>query len=119
MPRKEIEADDPMELRGVALPADAEAMREMAYAFAEEFVRLGYNNTTLLAVFKSPFYAAAHGAYRALGEEAIRKIVAECLAAWGGVRFSILDFGLPIEGGGENQNRKSKIRNHAKEGEDG
>ena len=128
MPYKDPDPSDPNVLVGVVLPAETETIREMAYAFAEEFVRLGYGNATLLAVFKSPFYAAAHGAYRALGEEAIRKIVAECLAAWGGVRFSILDVGLPIEGeGGEIQNRKpvlseaegSKIQNHAKEGKDG
>src|SRR5262245_64348237 len=119
MPYKDPDPTDPNVLVGVVLPAETKNVGGMAYGVAEEFVRLGYNNTTLLAVFKSPFYAAAHGAYRALGEDAIRKIVAECLAAWGHVQFSILDFGLPIERGGESQNRKSKIQDRAKEGEDG
>ncbi len=93
MPYREPDPSDPNVLVGVVLPADAEAVRDMAYAFAEEFVRMGYDRQRLLAVFKNPFYAAAHGAYRALGEEAIGAIMDECLAAWGGVRFLDLDAG--------------------------
>ena len=123
MPYKDPDPTDPNVLVGVVLPAETETIREMAYAFAEEFVQMGYGNATLLAVFKSPFYAAAHGAYRALGEGAIRKIVAECLAAWGGIQFSILDSGFSIEREAVEknkiQNRKPEIQNHAKEGEDG
>jgi len=91
MPRKDIEADDPMELMGVVLPATAEASREMAYAFAEEFVQMGYDGVRLLAVFKNPFYAGAHGAYQALGEEAVRKIINECVAAWGEIAVRVQD----------------------------
>ncbi len=82
---KRIEPDDPMELVGVVLPADAEAMREMAYVFAEEFVRMGYDKGKLLNLFQNPFYAGAHGAYRRLGKAEILTIVDECLAAWGGI----------------------------------
>ena len=111
---------DPNVLVGVVLPADGEAMREMAYAFAEEFARMGHDRQQILALFKNPFYGGAHGAYRALGEEAIQSIVDECLGAWGQVKFSILDFGrepqsndfgLPIEGTGGIENLKSKIQN--------
>ena len=121
MPYNDPDPTDPNVLVGVVLPADAEAMREMAYAFAEEFVRMGYNQKQLLSVFQNPFYAGAHGAYRTLGEEAILGIVDECLAAWGRVRFSILDFGREPqsndsgfsieEGGGESKigNPKSKM----------
>ncbi len=49
------------------LPADAEATRDMAYVFAEEFARLGYTREQLLWLFKNPFYGGAHGAYRSLG----------------------------------------------------
>jgi hypothetical protein len=81
--RKPFEADDPMELVGVALPADAGAMEEMAYVFAEEFARLGYDERGLLRMFRNPFYAGAHRAYRALGEEAVSRIISECVQAWG------------------------------------
>ena len=87
MPYNDPDPSDPNVLVGVVLPADAEAMREMAYAFAEEFVRMGYDKRQLLSVFQNPFYAGAHGAYRALGEEAILAIMDECLAAWGKVRW--------------------------------
>lgn len=96
MPQKKIEADDPMELVGVMLPADAESSREMAYVFAEEFARLGYDRARLLWVFKNPFYAGAHGAYQALGEDEILSIIDECLGAWGHTQFSVLDCGSSI-----------------------
>ncbi|HWP58606.1 MAG TPA: hypothetical protein VNL14_12015 [Candidatus Acidoferrales bacterium] len=97
MTYKEIEADDPMELIGVVLPATAEAMEEMAYAFAEEFAQMGYDADALLRLFRTPFYAGAHQAYRALGDEAIRKIIRECLAAWGGVVTRVRDSCSPGE----------------------
>jgi hypothetical protein len=84
MPQKDIEADDPMELVGIMLPADAEASRDMAYVFAEEFARLGYDRSSLLGLFKNSFYAGAYGAYRMLGEKEILSIIDECLSAWGG-----------------------------------
>jgi hypothetical protein len=117
MPYKDPEPTDPHVLVGVVLPVDAEATREMAYVFAEEFARLGHNRRQILALFKNPFYGGAHGAYRAFGEETILAIIDECLAAWGQVKFLILDFGFSIEeGGGEIQNRQSKIQNGGTEG---
>ena len=53
MAYKEIEPDDPMELVGVVLPANPEAERDMAYVFAEEFARMGYDRERLLALFKT------------------------------------------------------------------
>ncbi len=85
MSHKDVEADDPMELKGVMLPADTEANRDMAYVFAEEFARLGYDRARLLWLFKNPFYAGAHGTYQALGEKEILSIVDECVNAWGTV----------------------------------
>jgi hypothetical protein len=81
--RKPLDPDDPMELVGVALPADAGAMKEIAYVFAEEFARLGYDERGLLRMFRNPFYAGAHRAYRALGEEAVSGIISECVRVWG------------------------------------
>ncbi len=87
MPYNDPDPADPNVLVGVMLPADAEAMREMAYVFAEEFARMGHGEEGLLRVFRTPFYAGAHGAYLALGEETICAIIEECVNAWGGVRF--------------------------------
>ena len=44
---------------------------------------LGYDSEGLFHVFQNPFYAGAHQAYRALGEEAVRKIIAECSGGMG------------------------------------
>ena len=85
MPYNDPDPTDPHVLVGVVLPANAEAMREMAYVFAEEFARMGHDRQQILALFKNPFYGGAHGAYRALGEEAIQSIVDECVTAWGGI----------------------------------
>jgi hypothetical protein len=84
MAEKPLADDDPMELVGIELPAGPSAMTEMAYVFAEEFARLGFDETWLLRVFRNRHYAGPHQAYRALGEPVIRDIVAECVRAWGG-----------------------------------
>ncbi len=115
MPYNDPDPNDPNVLVGVVLPADAEAMREMAYVFAEEFARMGVDGEHLLSLFKDPFYAGAHGTYRALGEETIQSIIEECIQAWGGIQFSISDFGLPIKGETKIQNPKSKIKNGGRE----
>lgn len=109
--KKDIEADDPMELVGIVLPANAEASRDMAYVFAEEFARLGYDRARLLWLFKNPLYAAAYGACQALGEKEILSIIDECLSAWGRARFSIADLEMPTNEMGETENPISKIRN--------
>ena len=91
MPFKEADPSDPNMLVGVMLPADAEATRDMAYVFAEEFARMGYSREQLLWLFKNPFYGGAHGAYRSLGEKEILSIVDECLKVWGKLRVSVQD----------------------------
>jgi len=91
MPFKDPDPTDPNMLVGVMLPADAEATRDMAYVFAEEFARMGFSCEQLLWLFKNPFYGGAHGAYQALGEQDILAIIDECLNVWGNVQVSIHD----------------------------
>src|SRR6185295_12249842 len=91
MPYNDPHPTDPNMLVGVLLPADAEATRDMAYVFAEEFARTGYTREQLLWLFKNPFYGGAHGAYRNLGESDIFGIIDECLNVWGNLRVSIQD----------------------------
>ena len=91
MPFKDPDPTDPNMLVGVMLPADAEAMRDMAYVFAEEFARMGHSREQLLWLFKNPFYGGAHGAYRSLGEQATLAIIDECLNVWGNLRVSVQD----------------------------
>ena len=91
MPYQDPDPTDPNMLIGVMLPADAEANRDMAYVFAEEFARMGYDRGQLLGLFKTPFYGGAHGAYRQLGETEILSIIDECLSAWGNIRIKVQD----------------------------
>ena len=91
MPFKDPDPTDPNVLVGVMLPADAEATREMAYVFAEEFARLGYGREQLLWLFKNPFYGGVHGAYQALGETETLSIIDECLNVWGRLQIRVQD----------------------------
>ena len=82
MPYGDPDPSDPSVLIGVGVPADAGAMREMAWVFAEEFARMGYDAPRILAVFRAPFYMGAHRAWRVLGEAEVTAIVDECVAFW-------------------------------------
>lgn len=91
MPYNDPDPTDPNMLVGVELPANPKATWDMAYVFAEEFARLGFDKKNLMRIFKRPFYAGAHRAYLELGEETIEKIVDECLAIWGRLKWRDLD----------------------------
>ena len=97
MPYDDPDPQDPMMLMGVGLPAGPEAQRDMAYAFSEEFARLGYDARQILALFVNPFYAGAHGAYRELGRDEVTAIIAETVAVWG--RMRLVDRGPSPIGG--------------------
>lgn len=83
MPYNEPDPTDPNMLVGVELPATAETTDEMAYVFAEEFARMGFDKKKIMRLFSRPFYAGSHKAYQELGAEKIEKIVEECLEIWG------------------------------------
>ena len=83
MPYGEPDPTDPSVLVGVALPADREATRDMAWVFAEEFARMGFDAPRILGLFRSPFYAGAHGAFQVLGEPEIAAIIEECVGVLG------------------------------------
>jgi hypothetical protein len=91
MPFRDPDPTDPNMLVGVVLPSDAEATRDMAYVFAEEFARMGYDRDRLLALFKNTHYAGAHGTYRELGEKETLGIIDECLAIWGRYKIVVQD----------------------------
>ena len=95
MPYDDPDPQDPMLLVGVGLEAGPEAQRDMAYAFAEEFARLGYNDSQILALFINPFYAGAHGACRELGRDQVQSIIAETVAVWGRMRLVDRDAEVP------------------------
>ena len=87
MPYDDPDPQDPMMLVGVALPADRSTQLEMAYAFAEEFTRLGYDERQVMSLFREPFYAGANGLYKQLGEGEVEAIVRETASTWGRMRL--------------------------------
>jgi hypothetical protein len=91
MPYDEAEPDDPTILVGVSIPGDESSVREMAYAYAEEFASMGYDAGAILGIFRSPYYGGAHGALQRLGEAEVRRIIAESVACFGAVRYVVRD----------------------------
>ena len=91
MPYGDPDRSDPNVLVGVELPASDDTLVDMAYAFAEELARAGHSERRIVALFRSPFYAGSHAAWRGLGEERVRQIVAESYDAFGRVRVTVHD----------------------------
>jgi hypothetical protein len=91
MPHDEADPQDPMELVGVEVPGSEESVRELAWAVAEEFARMGHSEARLLAMFSNPFFAAAHRARCVLGQAEVTGIVREACRAWGALRTRIVD----------------------------
>ena len=88
MPYSEPDPTDPHALVGVEIPAGEEAHVEMAYAFAEEFVRSGFREQHLITMFQNPFYRSAYGAFTILGEEKTRSIIQDVLQVWGRIQLT-------------------------------
>ncbi|MBI4455295.1 MAG: hypothetical protein HY644_05280 [Acidobacteria bacterium] len=91
MPYADPDPTDPTLLVGVEVPAEEDSDLEMAYAFAEEFARLGFSQQRLLSLFRQSFYAGAYRALQRLGEEKISSIIKETLQVWDNFRFVIHD----------------------------
>ena len=96
MPYEDPDPSDPMLLVGVSLPGDEASQREMAYGIAEEFARMGFDEHRILDLFRQPFYAGAHAAYRELGEARVAAMIRETLEVWG--RFRPVDHDSDREG---------------------
>jgi hypothetical protein len=80
MPYNDPDPTDPNMLVGVELESTADTVENMAYVFAEEFARIGFDKEKILRLFSHPFYAGAHRAWMELGAARVEAIVDECLA---------------------------------------
>lgn len=77
MTDKHYDEDDPFALVGVPIPGDGgDDIENMACAFAEEFLRMGWPAERVLALFRSPFYRGPHAVYRAKGEQWVQALLA-------------------------------------------
>lgn len=83
MNRKEVDPEDPLELVGVELPTQTEdGLRDMALCIAEEFVREGWDEDKLVAMFQNPFYQGPYLVWKQKGDDFIRKIIQEAMNMW-------------------------------------
>ncbi len=83
MPYKEPEPDDPLELTGVVLPAPDEAsLKDMAVCFVEEFLRDGWSDEQLRAMFRNPYYRGPYLVWRQQGDAYVEAVIQEVRHIW-------------------------------------
>ncbi|OGX03135.1 MAG: hypothetical protein A3G87_07150 [Omnitrophica bacterium RIFCSPLOWO2_12_FULL_50_11] len=83
MPKSEFDPEDPIEFIGVQLRGQSEAaLRDMTLCFAEEFVREGWDEEKIFAVFRNPFYQGPYLAWKQKGDEFIRSVIGDAIRMW-------------------------------------
>ena len=83
MPAKEPEPDDPLELTGVMLAVpDETSLKDMAACFVEEFLRDGWSDEQLRAMFRNPHYRGPYLVWRKMGEAFIEEVLKEVRRLW-------------------------------------
>jgi hypothetical protein len=100
-----------MMLVGVGLSADSAAARDTVAVFAEEFARMGFDEPSLMGLFKNPHYAGAHRVLEELGEAHVRAIVREQVGLWGRIRTRVIDADKVIPPGSRSASENSFGRN--------
>jgi hypothetical protein len=85
MPKDEFDFEDPFELNGMALMTHEDTTNDMAETFIEEFMRMGYGHSQILALFRNPHYLGPNMALEKRGEPFIRDLIAEVFVRWGKV----------------------------------
>lgn len=82
---KELEADDPMELVGVAYPVASgeEADSELARCFIEEYALVGWSPERIRQLFCSPLYGGPYGIASRHGMGLVDEILADVFRAEG------------------------------------
>ena len=83
MSQKPVEPDDPLELTGVVLPvSDETSLREMAVCFVEEFLRDGWSDEQLRAMFRNPHYRGPYLVWRQKGDAYVDAVIQEVRQIW-------------------------------------
>ena len=82
---REILPDDPLEMHAFEIPGDPELMLRL---LVEEYARIGWGVDDVMQLARDPNYTAFYGLRRSLGEEVLRRRVAEILARCGVIRVT-------------------------------
>ena len=85
---KELEYDDPMELRAVQVDGDPGFMIDCV---TEEYARLGWSSQQILELFQSLDYPFLHQMLQALGATVIRARIERVIARYGVFRVRTLE----------------------------
>ena len=83
MPKDEFDFDDPLELNGMALPSEVDTTDAMTECFVEEFLRMGYTDRQILALFRNPHYLGMNMVLQNRGEVYVKECIATVFARWG------------------------------------
>lgn len=79
MPKLEFDADDPMEMIGVAIEGDFDAM---ASGLVDEFILMGFDEEAIWSLFSNPFYRSTHAILQTQGEKYVRDLIKNRLMTW-------------------------------------
>ena len=76
---KEFEQEDPFEMvqMFLDLPADGNFYDQMARTFIEEYMRMGWDNDEILALFQEPYYRGTYDILQKNGEEFVKNLIDE------------------------------------------
>ncbi|MEK7685779.1 MAG: hypothetical protein AAB466_10185 [Verrucomicrobiota bacterium] len=83
MPKDEFDSEDPMELNAMGVLTSEDTTEPMTECFIEEFMRLGYNDKQILALFRNPHYTGLNMVLQNRGEAFVRDAISEVFARWG------------------------------------
>ncbi|MDP6447249.1 MAG: hypothetical protein QF805_25865 [Pirellulaceae bacterium] len=82
---REVLPEDPMDLRGFEVPGDPELMMRM---LIEDYARMGWDADAIMRLAQDPNYLAFHGLLRMLGEDGLRRRVADTISRCGVMRVT-------------------------------
>jgi hypothetical protein len=77
MPDKEFDPHDPFDLVGTAVPLEdgRDGVEEMAEAFIDEYMTMGWTDKRILMTFQSSFFRGPHIVYRDRGVDYIEALI--------------------------------------------
>ena len=77
MPDKKFDPHDPFDLVGMPVPLEEgrDGVAEMAEAFVDEYMTMGWSDKQILLTFRKPFFRGPYIVYRDRGEEYLKSLI--------------------------------------------
>ena len=82
MPYDDPDETDPMELCAHAMPLEPGGMRRMAEDIIDEYARCGFDEESIVGLFRDPFFGMTHAIWREMGDANCTTLVREVLSRW-------------------------------------